>query len=129
MPAPPLLLSRSPTLQLVVAVLGPALLGLLAGYLLTLDATAYVVVSVLAGVGGLAAGFEHPRAGEGAARGLGGGAVFGTTLLLAAALAGEPATVTLPDPPGVLVLFTVAAGVLLGAAGGALRARTAPTPH
>ncbi|MBA2349176.1 MAG: hypothetical protein H0V81_12860 [Solirubrobacterales bacterium] len=120
---PPLLLSRTPAVQLVLAVLAPAILGLLAGYLLTAGTTAYVVVSVLAGLGGLAAGFEHPTAGEGAARGLGGGAVFGATLLLGAALTAEPATVTLPEPPGLLVVFTVAFGVLLGAAGGALRSR------
>ena len=100
------------------------LLGLLAGYLLTASAGAYIAVSVVAALGGVAAGFEHSGAAQGAARGLGGGALFGATLLLGAALVGDPATVTLPDPPGVLVAFTALFGVVFGAVGGALRRRT-----
>lgn len=123
MHAPPLLLSRPPVLRIVIAVVVPALFGLLTGYLLTTSETAYLVLSILGVVGGIGAGFEHPRAGEGAARGLAGGLLFGTMILLGAALVGDPATAKLPDPPGVLVAITTVLGVVFGAIGGALRGR------
>lgn len=123
MHAPPLLLSRPAVLQIVIAIVVPALFGLLTGYLLTASETAYLVLSILGIVGGIGAGFEHPRAGEGALRGLCGGLLFGTTILLAAALVGDPATTELPNPPGLLVVITTVLGVVFGAIGGALRGR------
>lgn len=123
MHAPPLLLSRPAALQVVIAVVVPALYGLLTGYVLTADGTAYLVLSVLGVLGGIGAGFDHPRAGEGATRGLAGGMLFGVTILLGAALSGDAATADLPDPPGVLVVVTTVLGVVFGALGGALRGR------
>lgn len=123
MHAPPLLLTRPAVLQVVIAVVVPVLFGLLTGYLLTVSETAYLVLSVLGVLGGIGAGFEHRSAGEGTGRGLAGGLLFGTTILLAAALVGDPATTELPDPPGILVAVTTVLGMAFGAIGGALRGR------
>jgi hypothetical protein len=129
MHVPPLLLSRPVGLQVAIAVVVPALFGLLAGYLLTVDQTAYFVVSALGVLGGIGAGFEHPNPGEGAARGFAGGLLFGTMILLGAALVGDPATAHLPEPVGLLVVITTVLGVAFGALGGMLRRRRAPAPR
>ena len=123
MPAPPLLLTRRVPLQVVIAVVVPLLFGLVTGYALTRSETVYLVLSAVGVLGGIGAGFEHPTAGEGAARGFGGGLLFGTGILLGAVLVAEPATTDLPEPVGLLVVATTVLGVLFGAIGGALRRR------
>ena len=119
----PLLLSRPFALQVVVAIVLPAVFGLITGVVLVHSEGAYLVLSILGVLGGLAAGFDHLGAGEGALRGICGGALFGSFILLGGALAGGPAKAKLPDPEWVLVVVTVVLGMLFGAIGGALRAR------
>ncbi len=74
--------------------------------------------------GAVTGSFEHRDGWEGADRGLIGGALFGTGLLVAHALAGTHAQVSLPKFAPILVVFTAIVGMFAGALGGRLR-RTA----
>lgn len=120
---PTLLLNRSASSQVALAIGGPVLLGAIVGVLLVVSKGGYTIVSLLGILGGLAAGYEHPTAGEGAQRGFCGGLLFGTSILLVATLASKPAKASLPDPQWLLVLITTVLGVAFGAIGGAQRAK------
>ncbi len=88
---------------------------------LGLSAIAYVVLLVVAGLGGIAAGMEHRRPGIAALRGLAGGAIFGVALLVGHWVLGRDATVALPSPEALEVLITSVASVPLALLGVALR--------
>jgi hypothetical protein len=123
MEMPPLLSSRSPAMQVVVGDLVPAIYGSITGVLLGVSKPVYLILTLLAIPGGLLAGFEHRGAGDGAARGFVGGALFGGFILLAHEAAGTHAKASLPHPGVVLVAITIVGGIALGAIGGALRSR------
>jgi hypothetical protein len=106
----------------VIAGLVPIAFGALCGYMLGVNKTAYLVLSLLAIAGGYVAGQEHDGAGEGALRGLVGGALFGGSILLVHEATGKAAKANLPHPAIILVAITVVAGVILGAMGGRRRA-------
>jgi hypothetical protein len=120
---PVLLRSREVPLQVVLAVVVPAAAGALAGWLLGVNEIAYIVVSVLALAGGYFAGLEHRGAGEGAIRGVLGGALFGALLLGVHNATGQDPTAELPHPEGVLIAITALIGTVSGALGGARRAK------
>ncbi len=120
---PPLLSERPPELQIVLAVVVPALYGLICGILLSVSGGAYLILSLLGIAGGIAAGFDHATPGEGALRGIAGGSLFGTLILLGHALVGGKAKVDLPNPHVVLPIATTILAIAFGAIGGALRAR------
>jgi hypothetical protein len=107
---------------LVLAGLVPAAFGAICGYLLGVNKTAYLVLSLLAIAGGYIAGQEHDGAGEGAIRGVIGGAIFGAAILLVHEATGKEAKADIPDPKIILVVITTVAGVILGALGGRRRA-------
>jgi hypothetical protein len=109
-------------LQVLLAGLVPAAFGALCGYLLGVNKTAYLVLSLLAIAGGYIAGQEHDGAGEGALRGLVGGAIFGAAIVLVHDATGKSAKADIPDPEIILVAITTVAGVILGALGGRRRA-------
>ena len=108
------------------AVLVPKLRAgfLITGLVLGVSAAGYWILSLLALVGAVLAGFEHRDGWEAADRGLLGGALFGTALLVAHALAGTHAQVSLPKFAPMLAVFTAIVGMLASALGGRLR-RTA----
>jgi hypothetical protein len=112
---------RPTILKIITALVVPAAFGAVTGVVLGLSAAGYWALSLLALAGGVLAGFEHPNGWEGADRGLVGGAIFGTFLLLAHTLAGTDAQVSLPKFTPILVLFTALIGMLAGALGGRLR--------
>jgi hypothetical protein len=118
-----LLRTRPVPLQLVLAGIVPAALGALAGWLLGVNEVAYIVVSVLAIGGGYFAGREHYGAGEGALRGLVGGAFFGGFILLVHEATGKEPKAELPDPEILVLAITVVFGIGLGAMGGAATKR------
>jgi hypothetical protein len=124
MPMPPLLLTRSLTAQIVLAVALPIAYGLLTGWSLGQSAAAYAILSVLGILGGLGAGFDHLGADQGFVRGICGGLLFGVSILAAHGLTDTRAKASLPHPHVVLVVVTVVLGALLGAIGGGLRARS-----
>jgi hypothetical protein len=98
----------------------PFAVGAVAGVLLGVAAGAYWAIGVLAAVGGVLAGFEHPNGWGGADRGLVGGALYGIGLLIAHEVAGTDATVSLGSLPVLLPVVTAIIGMLLGALGGTL---------
>src|SRR3954447_7956837 len=94
---PVLLTSRPIPLRVVLAGVIPAAAGALAGWLLGVNETAYLVWSVLALLGGYLAGLEHRGAGEGAIRGVLGGSLFGAVLLLVHQALDKEPKADLPD--------------------------------
>ena len=118
---PPLLEEHPRWLQILLAVVAPVLFGALTGYVLGVSATTYLVLSVVAAVGGIGAGFDHRGSAAGAKRGLLGGALFGGAFLVTHELHGVAARAALPDPAILLLLITITTGAAFGALGGRLR--------
>lgn len=108
-------------MQVLLALVAPLTLGAVAGVLLGTSAGAYWAIGVIAAVGGVLAGFEHADGRDGATRGLVGGTLYGTGLLIAHGIAGTDAKVSLPGFAPVLVIVTAIIGVVLGAIGGRIR--------
>ncbi len=119
----PLFAERPPAVQLITAVVGPVLFGAVAGVVLGISAALYWIVGLLALIGALLAGLEHPDGRQGALRGLVGGTLYGISLLIAHAVAGTDATVKLPSFAPTLIVFTAVIGVLASGLGGLLRNR------
>jgi len=118
----PLLLDRPFPVQVFLAVVVPVAFGILTGYLLGTSEVGYLICSLLGVLGGLAAGYDHLGADQGFLRGIMGGAQFSTAILAAHSLFGDTAKADVPSPVVLIVAFTIL-GALLGAWGGALRAR------
>lgn len=110
-------------MRVQLALGGPLLLGLVAGFLLGETAPGYWIVTAIAILGGIAAGAEHVGARAGTMRGLAGGLLFGLGLWVAHIVSADPEVVHLPSPSVLIVLITTIAGVGLGALGGWLRSR------
>jgi hypothetical protein len=119
----PLLLDRPFTAQAVLAIVLPVAYGLLVGLVLGVSEGGYLVLSLLGILGGIGAGYDHLGADEGLVRGVIGGLLFGVAILAGHSIFGQQAKATLPDPHVVLPIVTTILGALLGAIGGALRAR------
>jgi hypothetical protein len=112
----------------VLAIVVPAVFGVICGILLGISEPAYLVLSLLAIGGGYFAGFEHRGASEGAIRGLNGGLLFGVFILFAHEFADTEAKAELPEPAILLVVVTTVLGVILGALGGRARAKRSVRP-
>ena len=121
MGAVPLFRERSRAVQVIIAGVVPAVFGAVTGLALGWSAAAYWALSLLALIGGIVAGLEHLDGWGGADRGLVGGTLFGTFLLLAHAAVGNKAKVSLPDIQPILVIFTAIVGMFASALGGRLR--------
>jgi uncharacterized membrane protein len=114
---------RSPAERVLGALVVPLVFGALCGLVLGWTALGYWMLQLLASLGGVLGGFEHRGAVEGARRGAVSGVIFGSGVLLGHALAGTTAEVSLGSVPGLLPVITGLAGCVLGAVGGARRAR------
>jgi hypothetical protein len=121
MQASPLFRERPRPTQIVLGLVVPTAFGALAGVLLGVSAAAYWVIGVIAFIGGILAGFEHADGWDGADRGLVGGTLYGSGLLIAHAIAGTDAKVSLPGFAPILIVVTAILGMLLGALGGRMR--------
>jgi hypothetical protein len=121
--SPVLFRNRSRAAQIMIGGVTPAALGAVAGVLVGTSVAAYWAVGAVAAVGGFLAGFEHQDGWGGADRGVVGGAIYGTALLVAHAIAGTHAKVSLGSFPPLLAVVTAIIGMFLGAGGGRL-ART-----
>jgi hypothetical protein len=104
MHAPPLFRDRPRPIQIVLGGIVPFLFGAVVGVVLGVSAGAYW---------GL-----HQDGWGGADRGLVGGALFGAGILIAHAIAGTTAKVSLGGFPPLLIAIDAIAGMLLGALGG-----------
>jgi len=102
----------------VLAGVIPAIAGAIAGILLGVSAGAYWAIGALAAIGGFLAGFEHQDGWGGADRGVVGGFIYGVSLLVAHAIVGTHAKVSLGSFPPLLAVVTAILGMFLGAAGG-----------
>ncbi len=120
MPTPILFRDRSRPAQILLGGIVPALIGGLAGILLGVSSGAYWAIGAVAAIGGFVAGFEHRDGWGGADRGFIGGAIYGAALLVAHALAGTHAKVSLGSFPPFLAVITAIVGMLLSAIGGRL---------
>jgi hypothetical protein len=116
-------MSRGAGARIAIGAIGAAVLGIVCGVLLGISEIAYVVLTLLAILGGYFAGYEHHGAEEGALRGLIGGATFGGFILLTHEVTGAEAEAELPHPPILLVAITTVFGIVLGYLGGAARVR------
>lgn len=128
--SPVLFRDRSRPVQIVLGGVIPAIVGALAGVLIGVSTGAYWAVAILAGLGSVLSGFEHQDGWGGADRGLASGFVYGVALLLAHAIAGTHAKVSLGSFPPLLAVVTALFGMCLAAIGGRLaraqRERDAP---
>jgi hypothetical protein len=115
---PPLFRDRPRPLQIILGGVVPLAFGALVGVVLGISATAYWGLAAAAGVGGVLAGLEHRDGWGGADRGLVGGALFATGLLIAHAIAGTHAKASLGSFPPLLVVVDAIVGMFLGALGG-----------
>ena len=122
---PPLLEERPQGVQVLLAIVVPVVYGAFTGYFLGKSEGAWVVLNLLAAIGGVGAGFDHRDAAAGARRGALGGALFGAAVLIGHEIQGGDPKASIPSPGILLIVVTVAFGVALGALGGYLRRRAA----
>jgi hypothetical protein len=115
---PTLFRDRSRAAQIVLGGVLPAITGAIVGVLVGVSAAGYWAVGAVAAIGGFLAGFEHQDGWGGADRGVVGGAIYGTSLLIAHEIAGTHAKVSLGSFPPLLAVVTAIIGMFLGAAGG-----------
>jgi hypothetical protein len=121
---PPAFEDRPFALQLVGLVLVPMIFGVLTGFALGWSEVVYLImVGPIALLGGFVGGIEHRTAEEGFVRGLAGGLVYGSFILLGHKIAGTEAKAELMDPQVGLVILTTVVGGVLGGLGGRFRAR------
>jgi hypothetical protein len=122
---PPLLYSRPPGQEFTAAVVVPVVFGVVTGLVLGASEPLYLLLS-LAGIGGgFFAGMEHDVPLEGLYRGLLGGLLFGSAILVAHGLADAEPKAELPEPETLLIVITAVLGAILGLLGARSRARAA----
>lgn len=114
---PPLLRSRSPETQVVLAVIVPFVFGCVVGIVLGHSAAWYWILLAVAGLGAVLAGLDHGDTGEALARGGISGAMFGLGIVAVHDLANSEAKVDLGSLPAALILIDAIAGALLTALG------------
>jgi hypothetical protein len=115
---PTLFRDRPRPLQIVLGGAVPLAFGAVVVIIIGVSAGVYWALAVLAGLGAVLAGFEHQDGWGGADRGLVGGALFGLGILVAHAIAGTHAKVSLGGFPPLLIVIDAIFGMLLGALGG-----------
>jgi hypothetical protein len=120
----PLFEDRPFPLQLIGAIVVPVIFGIVTGMALGWNGVVYwILIGPLAILGGLIAGTEHNGPGEGFIRGLLGGLVYGSFVLIGFEIVNTDAKAYLGDPQVGLVFVTTLVGGLLGALGGAYRGK------
>lgn len=101
----------------------PAVFGVICGVVLGHSEAAYTILTTLAILGGIGAGYEHVGAEEGVRRGFVGGGLFAAGIVVAHLIEGSPPPFELPAPLGVLAITYFLFGMAFGALGGWLRGR------
>jgi hypothetical protein len=121
---PPLLDDRDPGTEFALVVIGPIVLGTIAGLLLGSTKAGYLLVSLVAILGGLGAGLEHATPLEAVYRGLFGGLLYGVSILTALELSNKAPKTSLPHHTILLVAITALGGALLAVLGSLARGRS-----
>jgi hypothetical protein len=111
---------RTRQVQIALALVVPFAFGAIVGVVLGWSAAAYWVLSAIAAIGAVLAGLEHPDARSGALRGLVIGAAYGVGVLVAHAVAGTDAKVSLGSFPPIVIVIDAIVGSILAAIGGRL---------
>lgn len=129
---PVLFRDRERPAQIVLGGVVPFIAGAVAGVLVGASSGAYWGYAAFVAIASVVAGFEHLDGWGGADRGLVAGAIYGVGLLVAHAVTGTHALVSLGSFPPLLAVVTAIAGMLLSALGGWIarlqrERRTAPT--
>jgi hypothetical protein len=131
----PVLLSDRPDGQgLIASMLIPVLFGAVTGWMLGVSEGGYLLLSVAGIAGGYFAGLEHDYPIDGVYRGMLGGLLFGSSILITNGLIEKAPKAELPDPATLLIAITAIAGTFLGWLGARSRAkreaaaRAAPAP-
>jgi DNA uptake protein ComE-like DNA-binding protein len=119
----PLLAEQPRSVQILLAVVIPALYGAVTGYFLGVSEPVYLVLAILGVLGAVGAGFDHFGARAGAGRGVIAGSVFGASILIAHEIHGADAKAHLPEPPILLVVVTTVIAIAFATLGGWLRER------
>lgn len=120
MHTPPLFRDRPRPIQIILGGVVPFAFGAVVGVVVGISAGAYWALAVLAGFGAVFAGLEHRDGWGGADRGLVGGVLFASGILIAHAIAGTEAKVSFGSFPPFLIVIDAIFGILLGALGGRL---------
>ena len=117
--------------QVQLACGGAFLFGLVCGFVVSEGKTGWIILQLVAAVGGFLAGLDHAGPRDGAIRGLIGGFLFGLGIFIADAVTNEVPVADVPEPIGLLIVLTTILGAGLGALGGLvgrrIRAREADT--
>ena len=124
MPLPPAFEDRTPAEQIIGAVVVTMVFGILCGFALGWNEVLYYAMAgPIALAGGFVGGMEHRSVDEGLVRGLLGGLVFGSFVLLGLEILNTEPKAYLGDPQAGLVFVTSIVGSILGALGAAYRMR------
>jgi hypothetical protein len=124
MKLPPLFEDRPIAAQLIGGILVPVVFGIVTGLALGWNGVVYwILVGPLAILGGFLGGMEHDGGDDGFVRGLIGGLVFGSFVLIGFEIANTEAKAYLGKPQVGLVFVTTFVGGILGALGGAYRGK------
>ena len=124
MKLPPLFDERPVWLQVAGGIVVPMVFGIVCGFVLGWsEIVYYVLAGPIAIVGGFLGGIEHKSTDDGAVRGLIGGLVFGSFILIGHEIANNAPKAHLPDPQGGLVFATTLGGAILGGLGAYWRSR------
>jgi hypothetical protein len=121
---PPHFEDRPFAVQLLGGIVVPIVFGIVTGLALGWNGVVYwILVGPLALIGGFLGGMEHRSADEGFLRGLIGGLVYGSFVLIGFEIANTEAKAYLGEPQVGLVFATTIVGSVLGALGGYYRMR------
>jgi hypothetical protein len=124
MSLPPAFEERNAAQQIIGAVVVTMVFGLVTGFALGWNEIAYyILVGPIALAGGFLGGMEHRGADQGLVRGAMGGLVYGSFILLGLEILNDEPEAYLGEPQAGLVFVTTIVGAILGALGGAYRAR------
>jgi hypothetical protein len=120
---PPMLSERARPVQVLLAVVVPAVYGGVTGIFLGISEAVYLVLAIAGLLGAVGAGIEHRGPGAGALRGVLAGGIFGAAILIAHEISGTEPERELPDPPILLLVITIGFAIPFAALGGWLRVR------
>jgi hypothetical protein len=126
---PEYFLDRPMAVRFLAVIVVPGVFGAITGWVLGESKAVYIVLQIVAAIGGYIAGWEHRSGREAAVRGLVGGLVFGGAILAIHELTGDTPKVKLPEPAVVLMAFTGGIGAILASFGAGARAARETKPH